>query len=136
MPRRDLLPTETAHFEKRLDDLASRLSPSRPGRFPPSHRDAGTCETNSARVRPPFRLHPPQDRAFRWGGTIRLLFSTGEIPPRHASIQQRLRHFHIRNYGEVSIGLSWGIASTGERPLRESLDKADRAMFTSKRSRM
>jgi putative two-component system response regulator len=82
----------------------------------------------------------PQDRAFRWGGDeFVLLFSdVGEdvARSRMSSIQQRLRHFHIRNYGEVSIGLSWGIASTGERPLRESLDKADRAMFTSKRSRM
>jgi putative two-component system response regulator len=79
-----------------------------------------------------------QDRAFRWGGDeFVLLFSdVGEdvARSRMSSIQQRLRHFHIRNYGEVSIGLSWGIASTGERPLRECLDKADRAMFALKRN--
>jgi len=80
-----------------------------------------------------------QDRAFRWGGDeFALLFSGAEADVarlRMNSIEQRLRHFHIRNYGEVSIGVSWGIAPTGGRPLRESLDEADRARFTLKRNR-
>lgn len=80
-----------------------------------------------------------EDRAFRWGGDeFVLLFS--ELQPdvarlRMAAIEDRLRHFHIRNYGQVSIGVSWGITDTGSQPLRESLDEADRAMFASKRSR-
>lgn len=80
-----------------------------------------------------------QDRAFRWGGDeFALLFSNVEADVarvRMNSIEERLRHFHIRNYGEVSIGVSWGVAPTGGRPLRDSLDEADRAMFTSKRNR-
>jgi diguanylate cyclase (GGDEF)-like protein len=80
-----------------------------------------------------------EDRAFRWGGDeFVLLFSDLEADvasQRMASIKDRLRHFHIRNYGIVTIGLSWGIARTGSRPLRESLDEADRAMFSFKRNR-
>lgn len=80
-----------------------------------------------------------EDHAFRWGGDeFVLLFS--ELEPdvarlRMAAIEDRLRHFHIRNYGEVSIGVSWGITRTGNRPLRDCLDEADRAMFASKRHR-
>lgn len=80
-----------------------------------------------------------EDRAFRWGGDeFVLLFSNLEADVarlRMASIEDRLRHFHIRNYGEVSLGLSWGIADTGTRPLRDCLEEADRAMFASKRGR-
>lgn len=80
-----------------------------------------------------------EDRAFRWGGDeFVLLFSDLEADvasQRMASIKDRLRHFHIRNYGIVTIGLSWGIARTGSRPLRDSLDEADRAMFSFKRNR-
>ena len=80
-----------------------------------------------------------EDRAFRWGGDeFVLLFSDLEAEvasQRMASIEDRLRHFHIRNYGVVTIGLSWGIARTGSRPMRESLDEADRAMFSFKRNR-
>jgi diguanylate cyclase (GGDEF)-like protein len=80
-----------------------------------------------------------QDRAFRWGGDeFVLLFSDLEADvasQRMASIEDRLQKFHIRNYGVVTIGLSWGIALTGSRPLRESLDEADRALFSCKRNR-
>lgn len=80
-----------------------------------------------------------EDRAFRWGGDeFVLLFSDLEAEvasQRMASIEDRLRHFHIRNYGVVTVGLSWGIARTGSRPMRESLDEADRAMFSFKRNR-
>jgi diguanylate cyclase (GGDEF)-like protein len=80
-----------------------------------------------------------QDRAFRWGGDeFVLLLSDLEADvarQRMASIEDRLRKFHIRNYGIVTIGLSWGIARSGNRPLRESLDEADRAMFSFKRNR-
>ncbi len=80
-----------------------------------------------------------QDRAFRWGGDeFVLLLSDLEADvasQRMASIEDRLRKFNIRNYGIVTIGLSWGIARTGNRPLRESLDEADRAMFSLKRNR-
>ncbi len=81
-----------------------------------------------------------QDRAFRWGGDeFVLLFS--EVEPevariRMSQIEERLRHFQIRHYGEVSIGVSWGIARTAGRRLCESLDEADRAMYASKRNRM
>ena len=80
-----------------------------------------------------------EDRAFRWGGDeFVLLFSDVEAEvarQRLASIEERLHKFHIRNYGVVTIGLSWAIASTGSRPLRECLDQADRAMFSFKRNR-
>jgi len=81
-----------------------------------------------------------KDRAFRWGGDeFVLLFS--DVEPevariRMSQIEQRLRHFQIRHYGEVSIGVSWGIARTAGRPLCESLDEADRAMYASKRNRL
>jgi diguanylate cyclase (GGDEF)-like protein len=80
-----------------------------------------------------------EDRAFRWGGDeFVLLFSDLEADvasQRMAAIQDRLQNFQIRNYGMVTIGLSWGMACTGSRPLRECLDEADRAMFSFKRNR-
>ena len=80
-----------------------------------------------------------EDRAFRWGGDeFVLLFSNLEaavVRQRMALIEERLRHFQIRNYGEVELGLSWGMAQTGTRPLRDCLDAADRAMFALKRGR-
>jgi diguanylate cyclase (GGDEF)-like protein len=80
-----------------------------------------------------------EDRAFRWGGDeFVLLFSDLEADvasQRMAAIEDRLQNFNIRNYGMVTIGLSWGIACTGIRPLRECLDDADRAMFSFKRNR-
>jgi diguanylate cyclase (GGDEF)-like protein len=80
-----------------------------------------------------------EDRAFRWGGDeFVLLFSGVEADvasQRMASIEDRLQTFNIRNYGVVNIGLSWGMACTGSRPLRECLDEADRAMFSCKRNR-
>ena len=80
-----------------------------------------------------------EDRAFRWGGDeFVLLFSDVEADvasQRMASIEGRLKNFNIRNYGMVTIGLSWGMARTGSRPLRECLDEADRAMFSFKRNR-
>ena len=80
-----------------------------------------------------------EDRAFRWGGDeFVLLFSDLEADvasQRMAAIEDRLQNFNIRNYGMVTIGLSWGMACTGNRPLRECLDEADRAMFSFKRNR-
>ena len=80
-----------------------------------------------------------EDRTFRWGGDeFVLLFSNLEADvasQRMAAIEDRLQNFQIRNYGMVTIGLSWGMACTGSRPLRECLDEADRAMFSFKRNR-
>ena len=45
-------------------------------------------------------------------------------PP--AGIEDRLRHFQLRQHGIVPVHFSWGITSTADRKLRESLEEADR----------
>jgi len=81
----------------------------------------------------------PEDAAYRWGGDeFVIVFRNVNIErarERMREIEERLRHFHIRNYGEVSIEWSWGLAETGQRSLRNSLDEADRAMYATKRGR-
>jgi diguanylate cyclase (GGDEF)-like protein len=80
-----------------------------------------------------------EDSAYRWGGDeFVMVFRNLDLErarERMKEIEERLHHFHIRNFGEVSIGFSWGIAATGERPLRECLDEADHRMYAHKRNR-
>jgi hypothetical protein len=52
-----------------------------------------------------------------------------------AAIEGRLRQFRVRGIGLLPITFSWGAADTRDRVLRESLDEADRNMYTLKRSR-
>ena len=80
-----------------------------------------------------------EDLAYRWGGDEFVIVFRNVDPERARlrmdEIEQRLSHFQIRSYGEVAIGLSWGVAATAGRTLRESLDEADRAMYVTKRGR-
>ena len=81
-----------------------------------------------------------EDTAYRWGGdefviVFRHLDPQGACQ-RMSEIEERLRHFHIRNYGEAAIRWSWGVAKTGGRSLRESVAEADRAMYDYKHNRL
>ena len=80
-----------------------------------------------------------QDEAFRWGGDeFVILFrdaTPAMITSRMVRIEDRLRHFQVRGYGSLPIGMSWGIAEVGGRALSTVLDEADQTMYRSKRSR-
>jgi GGDEF domain-containing protein len=52
-----------------------------------------------------------------------------------SGIEARLREFRVRGYGALPISFSWGIADARSRPLRETLDEADRNMYEMKRTR-
>jgi len=80
-----------------------------------------------------------EDEAYRWGGDeFVILFSnqsTEGAGKRMAEIEQRLHEFQVRGFGVLPISFSWGVADGRERPLRQALDEADRAMYALKRSR-
>lgn len=80
-----------------------------------------------------------EDEAFRWGGDeFVILFHNQHADvaaKRMAVIEARLRDFRVRGHGILPISFSWGTAEARGRPLREALDKADRNMYTLKRSR-
>jgi diguanylate cyclase (GGDEF)-like protein len=83
-----------------------------------------------------------EDEAFRWGGDeFVILFhnQNQEIARnRMREIEARLLDFRVRGYGALSITFSWGTAESAEsngRPLRDTLDEADRQMYTSKRKK-
>ncbi|HEX8983894.1 MAG TPA: GGDEF domain-containing protein [Bryobacteraceae bacterium] len=79
------------------------------------------------------------DRAFRWGGDeFVILFESEDtdlVNSRMRRIEERLAHFQIRQHGTIPVQFSWGLAATAGRPLRESLEAADRLMYESKRTR-
>jgi hypothetical protein len=50
-------------------------------------------------------------------------------------IEVRLRDFRVRGFGMLPITFSWGIAEAASRPLRDTLDEADRNMYALKRTR-
>lgn len=81
-----------------------------------------------------------EDRAFRWGGDeFVICFHTQDralVEERLRTIERRLANFHIRNHGPACLALSWGVATLeAGRPVRESLEEADRRMFEAKRHR-
>ena len=80
-----------------------------------------------------------EDEAYRWGGDeFVILFPNqgAEVAgKRMADIEQRLHEFQVRGFGMLPISFSWGVAEARERPLRQALDEADRAMYALKRSR-
>jgi len=80
-----------------------------------------------------------EDEAFRWGGDeFVILFQNQheEIArKRMLDIEARLRDFRVRGFGVLPISFSWGTAEASGRPLRDSLDEADRNMYTLKRTR-
>jgi diguanylate cyclase (GGDEF)-like protein len=80
-----------------------------------------------------------QDEAFRWGGDeFVILFHNQRLEvarTRMSGIEARLREFRVRGYGALPISFSWGIADARSRPLRETLDEADRNMYEMKRTR-
>ena len=79
------------------------------------------------------------DEAYRWGGDeFVILFlnqSTEGAGKRMAELEQRLSDFQVRGFGGLPISFSWGVADARDRPLRQALDEADRAMYAFKRSR-
>lgn len=79
------------------------------------------------------------DEPFRWGGDeFVIIFYDENLPmvrERMQHVEARLRNFQVRGYGSLPINLSWGAAEAGGRPLQETLDAADREMYTVKRAR-
>ncbi len=79
------------------------------------------------------------DMAFRWGGDeFVIFFHTKDmdlVSSRLRHIEDRLQHFQIRQHGTIPVQFSWGLVATAGRPLRDSLDEADRLMYDSKRTR-
>jgi diguanylate cyclase (GGDEF)-like protein len=80
-----------------------------------------------------------EDEAFRWGGDeFVILFHNqrAEVArTRMSGIEARLREFRVRGYGALPISFSWGTADGRGRPLRQTLDEADRNMYALKRTR-
>jgi diguanylate cyclase (GGDEF)-like protein len=80
-----------------------------------------------------------EDEAFRWGGDeFVILFHNQRADvaeKRMQALSERLREFRVRGFGVTPISFSWGIADVHGTPLREALDKADRNMYTLKRSK-
>jgi len=81
----------------------------------------------------------PEDRAYRWGGDEFVIFFRSSERPvieaRLREVEERLLKFQVRHHGPLPVRFSWGLAATGGRPLRESLEEADQAMLGTKRQR-
>jgi diguanylate cyclase (GGDEF)-like protein len=79
------------------------------------------------------------DLAFRWGGDEFVIFfhtrETKLVDSRMRKIEEHLADFRIRQHGSLPVHFSWGVTSTAGRPLRESVEEADRLMYESKRTR-
>lgn len=80
-----------------------------------------------------------EDLAFRWGGDEFVIFfrtdETELVEARMRGIEEHLLGFRIRQHGTTPVHFSWGVTTTFGRPLRESLEEADRLMYEMKRSR-
>ncbi len=80
-----------------------------------------------------------EDEAFRWGGDeFVILFQNQKAEvasKRMVEIEARLRDFRVRGFGSLPITFSWGTAEAAGRGLRDTLDEADRNMYTFKRTR-
>jgi diguanylate cyclase (GGDEF)-like protein len=80
-----------------------------------------------------------EDLAFRWGGDEFVIFFHSPdaelVEGRMQRIEGHLEKFRIRQHGELPVHCSWGVATTAGRPLRESLEEADRLMYEFKRAR-
>jgi diguanylate cyclase (GGDEF)-like protein len=80
-----------------------------------------------------------EDEAFRWGGDeFVVLFRNQQAAvaaKRMTEIEARLHDFRVRGFGVLPISFSWGTAEAQGRTLRETLDEADRSMYTLKRAR-
>lgn len=80
-----------------------------------------------------------EDLAFRWGGDEFVIFFHSQdehlAESRMRQVEQHLSRFHIRQHGTVPVRFSWGAAATTGRPLRASLELADRLMYEAKRGR-
>ncbi len=78
------------------------------------------------------------DLAFRWGGDeFVIFFHTREaklVDGRMRKIEEHLANFRIRQHGALPVRFSWGVTATAGRPLRESVEEADRLMYESKRT--
>ena len=78
------------------------------------------------------------DLAFRWGGDeFVIFFHTREaklVDNRMRRIEEHLANFRIRQHGSLPVHFSWGVTTTAGRPLRESVEEADRLMYEAKRS--
>ena len=78
------------------------------------------------------------DMAFRWGGDeFVIFFQTREaklVDGRMRKIEDHLANFRIRQHGSLPVHFSWGVTTTAGRPLRESVEEADRLMYESKRT--
>jgi diguanylate cyclase (GGDEF)-like protein len=78
------------------------------------------------------------DLAFRWGGDeFVIFFHTREaklVDSRMRKIEEHLASFRIRQHGAFPVHFSWGVTTTAGRPLRESVEEADRLMYESKRT--
>jgi diguanylate cyclase (GGDEF)-like protein len=80
-----------------------------------------------------------EDRAFRWGGDEFVIFfrtlDAGLVDGRMRKIEEHLSNFRIRQHGALPVHFSWGVTGTASRPLRESVEEADRLMYEAKRTR-
>jgi diguanylate cyclase (GGDEF)-like protein len=80
-----------------------------------------------------------EDMAFRWGGDeFVIFFHTSEtklVESRMRKIEGHLASFRIRQHGSLPVHFSWGVTTTAGRPLRESVEEADRLMYEAKRTR-
>ncbi len=79
------------------------------------------------------------DMAFRWGGDeFVIFFHTRDaklVDGRMRKIEGHLADFRIRQHGSLPVHFSWGVTTTAGRPLRESVEEADRLMYEAKRTR-
>jgi diguanylate cyclase (GGDEF)-like protein len=80
-----------------------------------------------------------EDEAFRWGGDEFVILFHNQNPEvvrlRMGDLEKRLREFQLRGFGVLPISFSWGTAEARGRPLRDTLDEADRCMYAFKRRR-
>ncbi|MFN7997866.1 MAG: GGDEF domain-containing protein [Bryobacteraceae bacterium] len=80
-----------------------------------------------------------EDEAFRWGGDeFVILFQNQNrelVDGRMQELRSRLKTFRVRGIGVLPISFSWGTAEGGGKPLRDTLEQADRQMYSHKGTR-